>query len=68
MDMDSRSIKYPGKRGKVGIAVLEYVKVSIENGSLAKSLKNANDELDVLLDESIGDVFDESNLTSYLPH
>ena len=66
--MDSQSIKYHEKRGKVSTVALDDIRVSFENVSLVNYLQNANDELDPLLDESIDDVFDDYNSTSYLPH
>lgn len=56
IDLEAQSITYPGKRGKKCTAALEYVRVSIENGTFAKQLQLANDELDASINEEIGSV------------
>ena len=58
-NVDAHSITYPGKRGKISTAALEDVRVAIENGSLAKQLQVANDELSALVDENVDEAMDD---------
>lgn len=60
VNLEAQSITYAGKRGKKCTTALEDVRVAIENGSLAKHIQLANNELDNLINENT-DSIESSN-------